>query len=345
MDSFAYVFIKLVGERARLMTPEDLAALDQVKTFRDLVAKVREFYPSLGDVETLVDLEKALYEDFFVQFSRIVNASPDRWRQIYLRILAKYELENLKKIVLGVIANLPMGEIRALLYEHVEEILGHEKIVTLMLNQKTVEELLFVLKGYPFAKPLQEGLAHYQSEGEVFQFQAYVDRYYFQLLKATRPHLHKACAKVWETYVGAELERYNLIVLHRGLFNKLAPEFVRGLLVPGGNFLRHADYLEALVKVKHDALRDWVVSKFLERGAKPRLVEEAFKDEPNPEVGIWNYYNLFFSEWGRREYDLERRTFITILHFLKMKESNINHVLRVGVKLVHEINLGVMTVE
>lgn len=248
MDDYAYVLVKLSARKARAITqvdPDDLAGIESVG---DLHALLQTYLPRLAleEVGDPLQLEHRLVESFILQVAQLIEASPARWRLVLEALLLEFEVKNLKNLILGIMAGLPRRALKRLLYDHVARVLGHEEWQRALVNQQNMDDILYLMKRSIYLKPVREGIVHYRRHDELFQLQAYLDRFYYQYLASVEPPLDPECTRLWTEYLNAEVELYNLDVLFRGITNKIDRKLVRELLIPREFLLSTRDMAQLL---------------------------------------------------------------------------------------------------
>ncbi len=300
--------------------------------------ELRKIYPNIKEsTETLIELEKQLYEYFFLKVASLINAAPENWQDLFLGLLIKFEIENIKKIIHGITANLPRAEIQELMYGNVERILEHEKLINILLNQKLLEDLLFVLKNAAYSKPLREGLTHYKQEGDLFHIQAYLDRFFLLNLMQSGFQLKGKAAEIWDVFLNLEAEKYNFVTLYRGLYNHLDPELIRELLVPGGMYVQHGDIYGLLALKNLEEFPEAIYSLLRKRFVPVTLIERTLMHNSNPILGLTELYYQLFKRKNLIGEDLEAKTFGELLEYVNHKIRNIKKITAIAVKIVHKI--------
>lgn len=338
-DSFAYVYVKLALEKNQFFTEEDFERFDQIGRFPTFLREVRRLYPNIepDKVTTLVQFEKELYEFFFLKFAKIVGASPAEWQELFLQVLSYFEIENLKKIILGIIAKLPRRDIKVLLYENVEHILEHERVEKALLHQDNIDGVLYILKNSVYAKPLREGLHHYKEEGDLFQVQAYLDRFYYRLLASSEFRLAPECRTIWEEFLTLAIEKYNVVTVFRGIYNEVDRTLLRELLVPGSYTLSEEALYELLALEDLRAFPEVLARHLIKKKNDRALVESTILASDYPFLELDEFYFKIFTRLMDRELALKPYSFAQILLFYKKKLLNIKKLNEIAVKIVHTV--------
>src|SRR5271157_5841094 len=107
VESYAYVLVKLARLRKHRITPREIPRLEEVSTLADFMEIFSRYYPdvplTLPEL-TLVNFENIIWKDYFDAATRIINACPQTWQQVLTEYLLKYQIKNVKTIILGKIA-------------------------------------------------------------------------------------------------------------------------------------------------------------------------------------------------------------------------------------------------
>ncbi|MHA1733993.1 MAG: V-type ATPase subunit [Promethearchaeota archaeon] len=330
--------IKLVNARKQFRPQEIREKLEKAENFESFLKGVGEFYSTVNEqVTDLLGLEKALYEFYFLQIAKFINAAPAEWQDAFSIYLSRFEVENLKRIIQGLVAQLPREEIEKRMFTNVERLLEHDKLFHLLLDQANLEDFTFVLKNSPYARPIREGLEHYKNAGELFQIQMYLDRHYYSLLAGSDFNLSAYCKDIWNYFISGEVEIYNILVVYRGLFNGLDREFIKALVIPKGLFLHSRDLLELVNLEDFDNFKSTLLNLLQGKKVPPDELARYSKSKGHPLDTLPEVYMRAFRKFYISQGDLKAITFARLLEIMKLKLQMIETVLGAGVKIAHKI--------
>ena len=161
VDSYAYVLIRLARLRKTRLNLKIIQKFDDISTTEEFRDQVLRYFPDIqlpGEELTVLDFEREIWGNFFRTIARILNASPEKWQIAITGYLLKFQIKNIKVIILGKIAGLDDSVITANINWHVEDLFQSKKIMEMLLSQKTIREILYLLRESRYGTVLREGL-------------------------------------------------------------------------------------------------------------------------------------------------------------------------------------------
>src|SRR5271157_5062 len=340
VESYAYVLVKLARLRKHRITPREIPRLEELSTLADFMEIFSRYYPdvplALPEL-TLVNFENVIWKDYFDAATRIINACPQTWQHVLTEYLLKYQIKNVKTIILGKIAELDPNLIRTYIQWEVEEIFHTDKVSELLLSQKGPREILYTLRDSRYARVLREGLAHYFNDKDPFYFQIYLDRYYYENLLTQEFHLPSEQAKMVKDFINFEAEFHNVRMIYRSLNNHIDSRIIREMLVPSSFYLTQ-EYFSQLIDTGETQA---MVKKYLDLFAKSGRYK--FLRE-NPVAKNFTYYlREFYFRLALQpiatDSELEDKTLYEILQFLRLKEYSIYHMTRILTRIMHQFQV------
>ncbi len=265
--------------------------------------------------------------------TRILNASPQIWQSLISEYLLKFQIKNLKTILLGKIADLDPDLIKTYLNWDVEDILGTRKIIDMLLTQRTPREIQYTLRNSRYGSILREGLTHYFNEKDPLYFQIYLDRYYYTNLLSQNFGLPRQQTDLIRRYINIEAEYQNVRMINRCLSNNFDPRIINELLVPSNFILKPEQYAQLIASRTADNMKKQYVA-LLGKEKQNKFLKE------NPVLKSFTYFVREF--YARLQLQpipltesLELRTLDEILKILKFSEYTIYHLTRTLLRIMH----------
>ncbi len=239
-NDYAYVSVKLAAARTKLIKPQQMSDLLNSGNMTEFMSRMmnaqkisREF--STDAIINSNNLEKTLRDVFFQYMAMFVNHSPAECALLLVMYLQKYEVENLKNLVVSKLVNLDAATLRNNLFLQVETILRTEKVLGVAINAKNLEELIYIYRKTRYHDILHDVEIRYKNTNEIFFVYAILDRFYFETLRRyfdDHPRTRDRDDEFLRRFIGLLIDVYNITMVLRGVnfdFDWRETEF---LLVP-----------------------------------------------------------------------------------------------------------------
>ena len=130
----------------------------------DFINFIKPFYPDLDFSKyTIEKIELALY-DFFIRVNgKIISFSPLNMRNFLKDYLLKYEIMNIKQVILGFIVNMSRDELLKNINFLVEEYLENTTFINDLIEVTSLEQIQLYMKGTRYYKAIREGLLYFKN--------------------------------------------------------------------------------------------------------------------------------------------------------------------------------------
>jgi vacuolar-type H+-ATPase subunit C/Vma6 len=103
-EVYEYVFIKLTVLKNLIMNSEEIERMNSYTDLVSLFEFCKNFYPGLNPSEkSVVALEKNLWDIYFQIVEKIIYASPTAIERFVKAIMIRFEVWNIKIIILSMI--------------------------------------------------------------------------------------------------------------------------------------------------------------------------------------------------------------------------------------------------
>ena len=122
-----------------------LQKLEEITDIKQFIEYISVFYPGLTfNTFTIEEIEKALFHTYIKLIGKILYISPKTMRIFITNYLMKYEIMNIKRVILGTILGLNTEEKSSMVNILVEKYLDNEKFMRELIEISSLEELILL---------------------------------------------------------------------------------------------------------------------------------------------------------------------------------------------------------
>ena len=228
MSNLDFIVAKVRGMRGQIHEGPRLLPLCDIPNIRDLAAALAPGQP-IGDT---IGLQRYLTEQHIASLHGLLNVL-DGWEaDVFLAMLRRYQVENLKVILRCWAAKAD----EALLAAYTVDVPGALALPTPdLLKSPDLEALLNKIPVTSLRDGAMQGLGEYEESGRLFFVEAGLDKAGFTQLNEAAERSHGAARGAVLELVRLELDIYNVVLVLRGVFNYgLNFNKLRLLMVPFG---------------------------------------------------------------------------------------------------------------
>ncbi len=337
VNSYAFTYIKIVFLKQLIIDDLTLQKLKQITEIKQLIEFIRMYYPGLSiNTYTIEDIEVALVEMYIKLIGRILSYTPINMKRFLRNYLLKYEIRNIKNIILGTILEMNADEKLSMVNQTAEKYLNNSDFIKRLTEISSLDEIQLYLKDTKYNRAIREGILYFKNENEVFVLEAFLDQLYYENLKKEIKVLDKKEKKMISLYVKYTTEIYNLNTIYRGIINKIDPKLLSQFLVDNFLFL-DKDKLENLINLTN--IDDFILhlTQYYRKIKDIRLY--FISSTLDPKHLIWSiekiYVNYYFKSFKIKIDDIDYQTIYRILEVLIKKDDEIRlYVLPQVVKLL-----------
>ena len=304
-----------------------LKNFDTLTDIEDLISLISPYYPNLKISEYKIEeIEKALYDIFFKIIGKLIFISPLNLRLFLKDYLLKYEIMNIKQIILGVILGMTNEEKAKNVNMLIEKYLENTEFIKKLTETPSLERIQFIMKSTKYNKAVREGILYFNSKNEIFVLEAFLDQlYYINLLQRERIYNEKERVMI-SLFNSLTTELYNINIIYRGIINNIDKNLLSQFLVDHSLFLDRAkfDFL-----ISQETLEEFFIAldNFLHRFVRLNY-NISLKNFEHP---IWElrriYINYYFKEFKVKMDDIEYLTIYRVIELIIKKEREINMVI------------------
>ncbi|MEJ2252059.1 MAG: V-type ATPase subunit, partial [Candidatus Lokiarchaeota archaeon] len=318
VPSYAYTYIKIGFLKELIMEEEELKQLDSIMNIEDLINQITPFFPDIKINEyTIEEIEKSLFHVYIKLLGRILSVSPENMRDFLRNYLLKYEIINIKQIILGSILGLSKEEKRSNVNFLVEEYLEKKEFIENLLNITNLDEIQLYMRDTMYNEVIREGITYFRNNNEVFVLEAFLDNFYYLNLLTGQGSFEKYEKEVITSYIFMSTEIYNLNVLYRGIINSIDKKLLAQFIVDNTFLLKESTLYVLLEQSNLDEFFRIFNQQLSQKGLLRGLFKPVKKDSEDP---IWEiedlYTNYFFQKFKFHYEELEYMTIFKILEIL-----------------------------
>ncbi|MHA1670288.1 MAG: V-type ATPase subunit [Promethearchaeota archaeon] len=336
VPSYVYTYIKIGSLKQLIIDDNTLKKLKDFDEIEDFINFIEPFYPDLNIKEdTIEEIEKALYHFFFKLIGELISISPINMRRFLKDYLVKYEIMNIKQIILGFIIGMNHEEILKNVNFLIEEYLENTDLIKKIIEVKTLDEIQLYMKPTKYNKVIREGFLYFKNYKEIFVLEAFLDQLYYENLSKRERILNKKEKAMISLFNSLNTEIYNINIIYRGIINKIDKTLLAQFIINNYFFLK-ADDIENLLN--QETLNDFFlkINECLES-----IHELKYKfDKLELKHPLWDlermYKNYYFTRSKLEINDIESLTIFRILELIIKKEKEIK--LEILPKVVAIIN-------
>jgi len=322
-----------------ILNSDNLQKLRRIKDIKELIEFIRPYYPNLKIKEfTIEEIEKAIYNVYIKLIGRIMLLSPDNMRNFLRVYLLRYEIMNVKQIILGTIVGMSVSEKSLNINYAVEKYLENTDFIKKLIEIQNLDEIQLYMKGTRYEKAVKEGLLYFYNKNEIFVLESFLDRIYYESLIQQKSFYGPKEKLILHTFIDFTSEIYNIKMIFRGIINKIDKNLL-------SQFIIH-DYLFLDFHKMSNLLSQENIDDFL------NLIEYYLRN--NGRIGtflnlipikkehfIWSIEALYLEYFFKKNLiiigDIEYSTIFRITELLLKKEKEIKFdIIPNVVKIIHE---------
>ena len=159
VPSYSYTYIKIGYLKQIIMDEVTLNNLTDIQDIRQFTEFISRFYPGLDFKSyTIEDIEKALYHTYIKLIGKILFHSPLNMRIFLKNYLLKYEIANIKNIILGTILGMTSTEKSQMVNKLVELYLDHTDFINDLIEISSLDEIQLFMKSTKYNRVIREGI-------------------------------------------------------------------------------------------------------------------------------------------------------------------------------------------
>lgn len=307
------------------MDEQSLQDLKKLRDIQEIIEYIKPYYPNLSISKFRIEeIEKALYHTYIKLIGKIMLFSPKNMRNFLKIYLLKYEIMNIKTLIIGSIVGLSKKEKSKNINLLVEEYLENTDFIKKLTELSNLSEIQLLMRRTKYNKAVREGLLYFKNNNEIFVLESFLDRLFYEnLLKQKRFYSKKEKAII-NSYINWIIEIYNLKVIYRGIKNKIDPKILTQFIVNNYQFFNQLAINNLVnltdVNVFFEKVEDYLknIDEIKDLTRRISIKREHF---------IWSleglYQNYFFNKLKIKMEDIDYMTIFRIMELLIKKDKEI----------------------
>ncbi len=201
------------------------------------IEEVKNYLRGFPDYAKYIDqypLEKALDTQLAENYDLLARITPENSRDTFRFLLKKWDIKNIKSIIIAKEAGLSSKETLDLLVPYGEL---SDKLDAL-IDADDVNEILNTLEGTEYAPILEDAIPSYQETGILLPLEASLDKYLLKNLLRTVSTPEDDNTSYLKTYVGNMVDGANLKIILRAKVDGLKYEDIEPYMISAGYQIR-----------------------------------------------------------------------------------------------------------
>lgn len=339
VPSYAFSLIKIGFLKQLIMDDTTLQKLQEITEIKQFIEYISVFYPGLTFKSyTIEDIEKALFHTYIKLIGKILYISPKTMRIFLRNYLLKYEIMNIKHVILGTILGISTDEKNSMVNMLVEKYLNNANFMKELIEITSLETIQLYMKPTLYNKVIREGILYFKKTNEIFVLEAFLDQLYYENLKKEMKLLTQKEKTMISSYINYISEIYNLNIIYRGIKNNIDKNLLSQFLVKTYLFMNEKKLKD--LAFSNDVDEFIVVFKKFLTNIK-ELKSSLSHSSLDEEHFIWSvekiYLDYYFKMLETKKVDIEYQAIFKILEILIKKDKEIRlFILPKLVKIVHE---------
>ncbi len=339
IPSYAYTYIKIGFLKQLIMNEFELEQMKNIYEIKEFIEYITPFYPDLTITNYTIDeIEKSLYHIYIKIVGKILNYSPENMRIFLKNYLLKYEIMNIKLIILGSIAGMSMEEKEKKIDFIVEEYLENRELMREMLKISSLDEIQLFMRRTRYNKAIREGILYYKHNKEVFVLESFLDQLYYENLSKKIAKYNKKERAMIPLFVNYKTEIYNINMIYRGIKNNIDRKLLNQFLVKKylfldekkTNFLLNLNTIGEFISKIDDTFKNAEELKNLYR---PLILKEKHLVRSIENL----YMDYYFKKFKIKIDDIDYSTIYRLLEVIIKKEKEVKfELLPRVVKIINE---------
>lgn len=307
------------------MDEKTLKKLEEINDVKQFTEFISQFYPGINITSyTIEEIEKALFHTYIKLIGRIIYISPRNMRAFLKNYLIKYEVMNIKRVILGTVLGMSIADKSLLVNTLVEKYLGNTEFMDELIEISSLDEIQLFMKQTRYNKAIREGILYFKNTKEIFVLEAFLDQFYYENLRHEIKNLAQKERFITSLYLKCISEIYNLKIIYRGIKNNIERNLLSQFLVSSYMFLDKNKLMDLLNLTNiDDLILD--LNQYLSKTKEIKSYLSNF--ELDKMHLIWSietlYLEYFFKSFEIKIDDIDYQAIFKIIEVLIKKDKEI----------------------
>lgn len=235
LDMFPYTYpnARVRARTGRLLTDKQFSEIIESQN----IEEVKNYLRGVPDYAKYIDmypLEKALDTQLAETYDLIARITPDNSKEIFKFLLKKFDIKNIKSLIIAKEAGLNSEQTMDLLVPFGEL---SDKLDSLV-ESESVTEVLNGLEGTDYLKILEDSIPIYKETGLLLPLEASMDKYLLENLLRSSATPEDDNTSLLHNYVGTLVDAANIKIILRAKADDLKYEDIESYMISDGYQIR-----------------------------------------------------------------------------------------------------------
>ncbi|MDD1774526.1 MAG: V-type ATP synthase subunit C [Methanobacterium sp.] len=233
MYPYTYPNARVRARKGRLLNDKQYTEILESQNLEE----VKNYLRGIPEYAKYIDeypLEKALDTQLAETYNLIATIAPDNSKEVFHFLLKKWDIRNIKSIIIAKEAGLNIDETMNLVVPYGEL---SDRLNTL-IDADSIEEIINGLEGTEYAPILEDALPIYKESGVLLPIEAALDKYLLQNLLRTAATPEDDNTAYLHEYVGNMVDISNIKIILRAKVDGLKFEDIEPYMISDGYQLR-----------------------------------------------------------------------------------------------------------
>ena len=233
MFPYTYPNARVRARIGRIFTEKQFQEIIEAGNIEEVKNYLRG-YPDYAKYIDQYPLEKALDTQLAENYDLVARITPENSRDAFRFLLKKWDIRNIKSIIIAKEAGLTAEETLDLVVPYGDIT---DKLDTL-IDADDISEVLNTLEGTEYAPILEDAIPTYQETGILLPLEASLDKYLLKNLLRTVTTPEDDNTSYLKTYVGNMVDGANLKIILRAKVDGLKYEDIEPYMISAGYQIR-----------------------------------------------------------------------------------------------------------
>jgi len=230
---YTYPNARVRARTGRLFTEKEFSEIVESQN----IEEVKNYLRGVPDYSKYIDtypLEKALDSQLAETYDLIARITPDNSKDSFKLLLKKWDIKNIKSIIIAKEAGLNHEETVDLVVPFGE--LSNK--LDSLIETESVEEVLNALEGTEYPKVMEDALPIYKETGLLLPLEASLDKYLLENLLKTSATPEDENTTLLHNYIGTLVDVANIKIILRAKADNIKYEDIEPYMVSDGYEIR-----------------------------------------------------------------------------------------------------------
>lgn len=233
MFPYTYPNARVRARHGRLFSDKEFSEIIESQN----VEEVKNYLRGVPDYAKYIDkypLEKALDAQLAETYDLIAKISPDNSKEIFKFLLKRWDIKNIKSIIIAKEAGLSQAETRDMIVPFGELT---DKLDSL-IEAENVTEVINGLEGTEYPKILEDAVPIYKETGLLLPIEDAMDKYILRNLLRTSATPEDDNTSLLHNYIGTMVDVANIKIILRAKVDNLKFEDIEAYMISDGYQVR-----------------------------------------------------------------------------------------------------------